>query len=326
MTRARRRAQFSPPAARRVLVIFITILALATLATSPALARRPSSSSGQPENDTYIPPRTPAQAAFERVKLDIAGAVRTLAARAALQVTRSDLASVDMLCISDCGGGGGGDGSGTGGGTGGSGGTSGTTGPAPSVILEARARRQSTSFWCGPAAGQVVINYTRGYVFSSLNGDSTTTNWKTQDTIAGWMKTTESSGTLGGNLAAALNRPDAVLKPLADWSYLYATNADGADMHAKIVTDVWKYAMPLLIAVKPHGADADYFLPSWPKELQAKHWITIYGYDGLWDGTDDPQVYYTESSGNGGKGPGSYTVGALTMWKVNQYNAKTIVW
>jgi hypothetical protein len=114
---------------------------------------------------------------------------------------------------------------------------------------------------------------------------------------------------------------------VADWSYLYATNTDGPDMHAKIVTDIWKFAMPLVIAVKPHPVDADYFLPSWPKELPGgKHWITIYGYDGFWDGTDGPQVYYTESAGNGAKSPGPYSVGSLTMWKVNQYNAKTIVW
>ncbi|MGZ8801777.1 MAG: hypothetical protein ACXWZL_03920 [Mycobacterium sp.] len=328
MTRARWRNQLNPPAARRGLATLIAVMALAMMSTSPTLARRPNGSSGQPEGDTYIPPRTPAEAAFERVKLDIAAAVRHFAAPAAQRQTRSDLAAPASVCVSDCGGGGGG-GGGIGGGTGGgdSGGTSGTTGPAQTVILEARARRQSTAFWCGPASGQVVINYSRGYVFPNLTGDSSTTNWKTQATIAGWMKTTESSGTLGGNLAAALNRPDAVLKPVPDWSYLYATNADGADMHAKIVTDIGKYAMPLVIAVKPHAVDADYYLPSWPKELPgAKHWITIYGYDGFWDGTDDPQVYYTESAGNGGKSPGPYNVGSLTMWKVNQYNAKTIVW
>jgi len=318
MDRARWRKQVNPPAARPGLVALITVMALALLSVSPALARRPHGFSGQPENDTFIPPRTPAEAAFERVKLDIAAGVRQFALRAAARPTRAGLARTDSFCISDCGGGGGGDGGGTGGGT---------TAPALTVILDARARRQSTSFWCGPASGQVVINYSRGYVFSNLTGDGTSTNWTSQDTIAGWMKTTESAGTLGSNLAAALNRPDAVLKPQPEWSYLYATNADGADMHAKIVTDIGKYSMPLVIAVRPHAVDAAYYLPSWPKELPgAKHWITIYGYDGFWDGTDYPQVYYTESSGNGGKSPGPYNVGSLTMWKVNQYNAKTIVW
>lgn len=312
MDRARWREQLNPPVARRGLAILITLAALATLSASPALARGPHEASGQPENDTYIPLRTPAEAAFENAKLDIAEGVRQFAAGTVRRDAGSDLAAPDSTCVSECGGGGGG---------------GGTTGPALSAVLEARARHQSTVFWCGPASGQVVINFSRGYVFSALNGDSTTTNWKSQDTIAGWMKTTESSGTLGSNLAAALNRPDAVLKPVPDWSYLYATNTDGPDMHSKIITDVWKFAMPLVIAVKPHKSGAEYWLPSWPKEAgNAKHWVTIYGYDGLWDGTDGPTVSYTESAGNGAKGPGPYVVGSLTMWKVNQYNASTIVW
>jgi hypothetical protein len=141
------------------------------------------------------------------------------------------------------------------------------------------------------------------------------------------MKTAQSTGTLGGNLAAALNRPDAVKKPVPEWTYLYAKNTDGEDMHAKVVADVHLFSMPLVIAVKPHKADAEYFLPSWPKEaIGAKHWIVIYGYDGLWDGTDGPTLYYTESAGNGSKNPGQYPVSSMTMWKVNQYNASTIVW
>jgi hypothetical protein len=327
MDRARWRKQLNPPATRRGLATLITLLALAMLSTGPALARGPHGSSGQPENDTYIPVRTPAEAAFEKVKLDIAAGIRHFAARAAQHVSRSDLAAPDSVCVSDCGGGGGSGGGGIGGGTGGGDGSTGTTGPAPTVVLDARARHQSVAFWCGPASGQVVINYSRGYAFSTLTGDSTATNWKTQDIIAGWMKTTESLGTMGGNLAAALNRPDAVLKPVPDWSYVYSTNTDGADMHAKVLTDVWKYAMPLVIAVKPHKTGADYWLPSWPNDAgNAKHWITIYGYNGLWDGTDGPTVNYTESAGNGGKGPGPYVAGSMTMWKVNQYNASTIVW
>jgi hypothetical protein len=85
--------------------------------------------------------------------------------------------------------------------------------------------------------------------------------------------------------------------------------------------------MPLVIAVKPHKADAEFFLPSWPREAPgAKHWIVIHGYDGLWDGTTEAKLYYAESSGNGNRNPGLYIVDSLTMWKVNQYNASTIVW
>lgn len=315
----------------------MTATSLMLCLAGPAMAREPAGAPVTPA-DTYLPPRTAAQAEFERKKLAMAASIATFSARHTVHGASNKTATTLVVCESECGGGGGGGGAGgddgdvpaDGGtipGSGSSGGTTGSTPPPNSAVLQVRARHQSTVFWCGPASGQVVINYSRGYFYDSLNGDSVATNWKTQSTIAGWMKTTESTGTLGGNLAAALNRPDAVLKPTSDWSYLYARNSDGGDMHAKVVADIHLFAMPVLIAVKPHKTDAAYWLPSWPREAGgAKHWIVIYGYEGLWDGSDGPTVYYTESAGNGNKNPGSYTVGSLTMWKVNQYNASTIVW
>lgn len=303
----------------------VSAMLLALCVSGPVAAREPAGAPVAPD-DTYIPPRTPAQAAFEQEKLDYVAAIETYS-RSGSPKAAPGMTS-NMLCSTDCGGGGTepdpdepAEGSGS------TGGTTGSMPPSGKAVLPVRARHQSTNYWCGPASGQVVINYSRGYVYDSLNGDSTVTNWKTQATIANWMKTAQSTGTLGGNLAAALNRPDAVRKPVAEWTYLYARNTDGEDMHAKIVADVHYFAMPLVIAVKPHKADADYWLPSWPREAAgAKHWIVIYGYDGLWDGTGGPTVYYAESSGNGSKNPGLYTVSSVTMWKVNQYNASTIVW
>jgi hypothetical protein len=322
----------------------VAALVLALCVVGPVVAREPAGAPATPD-DTYIPPRTPAQAAFEQKKLGMVANIESYSRTSAAPVSGSHSGSTLVVCEADCGGGGGGgtpaptdpppdDGPAPSGDptdvTPGSGTTGGTTGyypPSSTVVLRVRARHQSTNFWCGPASGQVVINYSRGYVYDSLNGDSTATNWKTQATIATWMKTNQDTGTLGSNIAAALNRPDAVLKPVTEWSYLYARNDDGADMHAKVVADVDQFAMPVLIAVKPHKTDAVYWLPSWPREAGgAKHWIVIYGYDGLWDGSDGPIVYYAESAGNGSKNPGLYTVSSLTMWKVNQYNASTIVW
>ena len=303
----------------------VAAMLLALCVCSPVAAREPTGTP-DPTDDSYIPPRTPAQAAFEQSKLAYVADLESYSHEGSAKPSMRS-GTTYMLC-SDC----------DGGGTEsdpdvpheGSGYTSGTTGfipPSKMDILDVRARRQSTNFWCGPASGQVVINYSRGYFYDSKDGDSSATNWRTQATIAGWMKTAQSTGTLGGNLAAALNRPDAVLKPVSEWSYLYAKNTDGEDLHGKVVADVHLFGMPLVIAVKPHKADADYWLPSWPKEaVGAKHWIVIYGYDGLWDGTDGPTLYYTESAGNGSKNPGLYSVSSVTMWKVNQYNASTIVW
>ncbi len=304
----------------------VAALLLALCVFSPVAAKEPPAGAPDSPQDTYIPPRTPAEAAFEQSKLAYVADLGSYSHGDSTKPT-SRGGTTDMLC-SDC------DGGGTEQDpdvpTEGSGYSDGTTGfipPSNSDVLDVRARRQSTNYWCGPASGQVVINYSRGVVFDSKDGDSAATNFKTQATIASWMKTTQSTGTLGGNLAAALNRPDAVRKPVPDWTYLYAKNSDGADLHGKVVADVHLYGMPLVIAVKPHKDNAEFFLPSWPREaLGAKHWVVIYGYDGLWDGTAGPDLFYAESAGTGTKNPGLYEVDSLTMWKVNQYNASTIVW
>src|SRR6266498_3823563 len=99
MDRARWRRQLNPLVARRGLAALITLMALTMVSASPALARRPDGSSGQAETDTYIPPRTPAEAAFERTKLDIAADLRDFAARAAERLARSDLAAPDSVCV-----------------------------------------------------------------------------------------------------------------------------------------------------------------------------------------------------------------------------------
>jgi hypothetical protein len=332
----------------------VLMAALALLATSAgtALAKLPDFGNGQPDDDTDLGPRTAAQAAFEARKTELVALVEAVSGQSGGRATSMKGAAAATgrtvgrgsaavkggasvaACETSCDYYDTGDGSGTNGsdtdftaGSGSSGGTTGFITPADHMVLPVRARHQSTVYWCGPASGQVVINYSRGFVYDSLNGDSTATNWKTQATIAAWMKTNESQGTLGSNLAAALNRSDAVRKPIPEWTYVYGRNSDAEDLHSKIVTDVSQFAMPAVIAVMPHKSGAAYWLPSWPRDAgNAKHWIVLYGFDGLWDGTLGPQLYYTESAGNGSKGPGQYIVDSYTMWKVNQYNASTMVW
>lgn len=300
----------------------VAALLLALCVCSPVAAREPTGAPDSP--DDIIPPRTPAQAAFEQSKLDYVADLSSYSPATSQPPSRN--ATTYMICA-DCEDGTATDPDVPDEGSASSDGFTGFVPPSNRDMLDVRARRQSTNYWCGPASGQVVINYSRGVVSDSKDGDSSATNWRTQATIASWMKTSQSTGTLGGNLAAALNRPDAVRKPVPDWTYLYAKNTDGADMHGKVVVDVHHFGMPLVIAVKPHKDNAEFYLPSWPREaLGAKHWVVIYGYEGMWDGTTDPKLHYTESAGNGNKNPGLYIVDSLTMWKVNQYNASTIVW
>ena len=317
MSSARWRIGTFPPVVRRGLITLTAVVVLAAASATPVFARPPDGPSGQPDNDTYFPPRTPVEAALESRKLALAALIEMISpiggAVPASGKTATALSGTDDTIVSP--------------GNGSTGGSTGFTTPRNSKVLAVRARHQSTVYWCGPASGQVVINYSRGYVYDSLNGDNSSTNWKTQATLANWMNTTEALGTPGWRLTAALNRPDAVLKPFPEWSYVYGDNTDGADLNAKVVTDISQFAMPLVIAVKPHKTDAAYWLPSWPREAgNAKHWVVVFGYDGLWDGTQGLQLYYTESAGNGNKNPGVYTVDSDTMWNVNQYNASTIVW
>jgi hypothetical protein len=285
-------------------------LALALSFTGTALAAKPAEgSNGQPAGDTYASPLTPEQAAFQQEKQAFIVAINDYAETGTSNDSPNGAISPNMLCATDCGGGGG------------------SSGPPTSKILDVRARKQTTLYYCGPASGQMVMNYSRGYFFDTLDGESTTKNWRTQSDIASSMKTSPELGTSGDNLAKTLNAPAGVQKPVANWSYVYAINSDGKDMHDKVVADIYGYSMPLVIAVMPHDTGKPYYLPNWPKAAAGvRHWIVIRGYYKLWDGTDTPQVYYSDPSGNGGFQAGSYVTGALTMWKVNKYNRSTIVW
>jgi hypothetical protein len=162
-------------------------IGLALLTAASAVAKPPDEPVGQPDNDTYLGPRTPAQAAFEGTKLALVAAIEALTPSASA-APASKAAASTSACEESCdyGAGGGGDTSDTSV-TPGSATTGGETGyltPKSRVVLDVHARHQMTVFWCGPASGQVVINYSRGYDSTVLNGDSTATNWRSQATIA----------------------------------------------------------------------------------------------------------------------------------------------
>jgi hypothetical protein len=196
--------------------------------------------------------------------------------------------------------------------------------PPASAAVDARARQQAKWFWCGPAAAQVVINWSRGYFFNNLNGENAATNWRKQSTLASWMGTNDQTGTWGGNLAAALNRNDAVLKPVSTWVYSYRDAGTLADFHTKVVTDVWAYQMPLVAGVAPHLPRTASWLPSWPRETNAHHYIVISAYEGLHP--DDGFVDYLDSARNYNGDTGKFQVLAETMWQVIEANQGKVIW
>ena len=198
-------------------------------------------------------------------------------------------------------------------------------GTPTSKILETNFRQQKTSYWCGPASAQVAINLSRGYFFTQRGGENPDTNYRLQSEIAAWANTTASAGTSGANLESALNRPKAVLKPTADWIYVFADHGDLDAFHNKVITDVHGYGMPLISLVRPNEPGKEFHLSSWQgPAIHAGHWIVLRGYSGL--NASSAAIYYNDSSEGYQGGTGAYVDTALTMWKVSHYHSDMIIW
>jgi hypothetical protein len=288
---------------------------------------------GQPDNDSTLSALTPAEAAFVRKKLAMAAAA--VGAGAAAAGSPADGAVSDVACEFDpC--------------------EPAPPTPAPSAsstpappataapsssatpaqapplarTLGTKARQQNNYYYCGPASGQVVINWSRGITSGTTNGEDPTTNWRRQSKIAEWMGTTK-SGTGGANLAAGLNNPNAVLKPTSDWVYVYAENGTVRDLYGKIITDVATFGMPLVLATAPHISGAGvYYLESWPTVYaEAHHWIVLRGYDGIWGNGTPIIIKYQDSSGGFGGTTGSFDDSLSVIWQVSAWNqGGHVVW
>ena len=269
---------------------------LAVMASAQALA-------GSPATGTQPSVHTPQEAANYAVKVAVAAEIET-----ALGAARSSLKSPvqAMPCPNGCDAG----------------------GSYPySWSLEVRARQQYRSYWCGPAAGQIVINWSRGIIIqdqSKAAAESLAVNYKKQSTIAGWMGTTSTDGTWGGSLASALNRSDAVLKPVSYWIYSWAPSGTLSQFMSKVLADVYAFEMPLVLPVVVHKPGSAYFLSSWPTANDAHHYVVISGYQGTSSTTS--VLTFKDSSGTYGGGTGTYTDTAETMWKANSFNNGYVVW
>jgi hypothetical protein len=203
-------------------------------------------------------------------------------------------------------------------------------GPPASRTLDTRPRQQINNYFCGPAAGQVVINLSRGYFFTTTTASGAqdaSLNYRKQTKVAEYMGTT-TNGTGGAALAAGLNNPNAVRKPVPEWVYSYANTGTLANFHNMVITDIAQFAMPLILATVPHKANAGvYHLKSWPNPAPgAHHWITIKGYNGL-PGTSGATMSYDDSSGGYGGATGSFADLVTILWQINDWNqGGHIVW
>ena len=197
--------------------------------------------------------------------------------------------------------------------------------PPTSYTINTMARRQINDDWCGPAAVQVAVNWTRRitiYDQSQSGGDDSSENYRTQTYIGNDIGTTHSAGTSGFQIRNGLN--DLGLPPasMPGFTYTYDAAANGSEFHSWIVTDVGLLHTPVVPDLKPHKTGAVYWLPSWSQPVAgAIHWVVIRGYTGFWDGTIGPKVRYSDSSGWNGSTwqVGNWETDALTMWKVTDY-------
>jgi hypothetical protein len=268
---------------------------------------------GQPANDMQLSVLTPAEAAFVNRKVAMAAAAGTFATgtRPSKRLVATVACEFDP-CETD---------------------PKqpvwpGPSGPSTAKTLNTKVRQQANSFYCGPASGQIVINWTRGYTSGATNGEDPATNWRKQSTIAQWMKTNASTGTGGANLALGLNNPNGALRPTADWVYVYAENGSMQQLWTKIVTDIDGFGMPLVLATAPHESKAGpYYLRSWPNAYDgAHHWITLRGYDAS-AGLSNPVIRYQDSAGGFGGTTGSFDDSLSVMWQVSYRNqGGHVVW
>ena len=85
------------------------------------------------------------------------------------------------------------------------------------------------------------------------------------------------------------------------------TGRVGDQLHDFVRANVSGSRMALAIPVMPHERNGRFHLSSWPKPVNSLgHWITAYGWRGLYDGTNSARIYYTDSSQDEGGSTGRF--------------------
>ena len=201
------------------------------------------------------------------------------------------------------------------------------SGSCVSDFVQVHPRQQVKWYYCGPATVQQVVNFTRG-IFTDDNAVNAFSQQQISDR---WLKTDANGGTSPSAERLGMNSGSRLP---SGFGYAEYQVVSGADWHGKVITDVTGWNMPLTAAVAPHDLNFNYFLTSWAngKPVNTGHWIVVRGYYGKWDGTRNPLIYYTDSSGGLGGSTGrfydpSYDV-YQTLLKTNAVHpqGRWIVW
>jgi hypothetical protein len=179
----------------------------------------------------------------------------------------------------------------------------------PQGFLAVEARDQINGWYCGPAVGQVIANYSWGVPAGA--------NRFLQRDLAGWMSTDLNGGTGSWNMERGLETATwgSPRRP-ANWDWIVTRLEDtdrdgwvGDQLDAYVRSNISNSRMPLAISVKPHAPDSPSgaHLSSWLQPVwSVGHWVSIYGWMFVHDGSDRARMYFTDSSRDEGGGTGKY--------------------
>jgi hypothetical protein len=200
---------------------------------------------------------------------------------------------------------------------------------APQGFLTVEARDQTFGHYCGPAVGQVIANYSWGVAAWA--------NKYTQGQVASWMGTDRNGQTGAFALEAGLEVATArsPRRPANwDWVVLDLWDRDGDgwvgdQLDAYVRSNISGSRMPLAISVKPHDpfSPSGAHLFSWPVPVNSVgHWVAIYGWVHVHDGTDRARMYYTDSSRDEGGATGKFWTPTRWFTLMILEHTRRIVW
>lgn len=199
--------------------------------------------------------------------------------------------------------------------------------PVPSGFLAVEARDQILGHYCGPAVGQVISNYAWAV---RAGADK-----YTQGRLAGWMRTDLTGQTSFADMANGLDAATAgAPRTPARWDWVVIElrdrngNRSTADeLHGYVRSNVSNSRMPLTFAVKPHDRNGQFRLTSWPRPVNSVgHWITAYGWQAFYDGTDRARIYYTDSSRDEGGSTGKFWDPTRHLAGMIDAHTRLLVW
>ena len=159
--------------------------------------------------------------------------------------------------------------------------------PFKFVLGNVNPRQQEKWYWCGPAVGQVMSNYS--WAMGAAQ------NKYTQAQIASWMRTEINRQTFLGDFIAGVNR--ATRRP-SNFVYIQKHAPSFTNWHNTIISGVYNWRLPLAAGVNPHPFGSSVWIVSWPQERNAAHYIELHGYEGYATTANGSRwVFYSDTAG-----------------------------